>query len=444
MNLRSRKTRIRLISYALAAMLTLGGFLWRSEREKAVLQNYIEGSWERAFASLASDLTRIDTALIKLRCSSSPALMGQAAAEVWSRAEDAQQSLGQLPFSAWLLEDTAAFLGKLGDYALAVSRRAYRGALSSEERQSLQKLEETASRLNARLLELQAELDGGGLRLGRLETAERSLEPGETLLGDRMLETEEEFPELPTLIYDGPFSESAATPPARMLEGLGPVSEADAVKAASAFTGLPAEMFTVLGKSEGSLPCWLLTAGDVTLRVTRQGGLVADMTDASGGWEGRLSPEEALEKARAFLSERGYAGAEESYWTKEEGSILFCFHGVQDGVICYPDLVKLRLDLSSGRAIGFEAAGWLMSHRQRSFPEAAGASQARSAVSPGLRILSEGLALIPTEGKEERLCWEFKCEDDRGQHVIVYADALTGEEVKLLLLLEDENGTLVL
>ena len=47
-------------------------------------------------------------------------------------------------------------------------------------------------------------------------------------------------------------------------------------------------------------------------------------------------------------------------------------------------------------------------------------------------------------GKEERLCWEFKCEDGEGKHVIVYADASTGEEVKLLLLLEDENGTLVL
>ena len=104
--MKTKRGRIRLLSYALAALLVLGGFLWRSEREKAVLRNYIEGSWERAFASLSSDLTQIDTALKKLQSSSSPALMGQAATEVWSRAEDAQQSLGQRPFSGWLLEDT--------------------------------------------------------------------------------------------------------------------------------------------------------------------------------------------------------------------------------------------------------------------------------------------------------------------------------------------------
>ena len=131
MHRNARKTRIRLISYALAAMLVLGGFLWRSEREKAVCRRYIEAGWERAFASLSSDMTQIDTALKKLRLSSSPALVGQAASEVWSRAEDAQQSLSQLPFSGWLLEDTAAYLGRLGDYALALSRSAWREGLSS-------------------------------------------------------------------------------------------------------------------------------------------------------------------------------------------------------------------------------------------------------------------------------------------------------------------------
>lgn len=444
MHRNERKTRIRLISFALAAALVLGGFLWRSEREKAVLRRTVEAAWERAFASLSSDMTQIDTALKKLRLSSSPALMGQAASEVWSRAEDAQQSLSQLPFSGWLLEDTAAYLGKLGDYALALSRRAYRGSLGAEERKNLAALGDVTSRLNGRLLELQAELDGGTLRLGQLEAAEQALPEGEELLGDRMLETEDEFPELPTLIYDGPYSESAVLGPARMLEGLAPVSEEDAVKAAAEFTGLAPEAFTVLGRSEGTLPCWLLFAGDVTLRVTRQGGLVADMVDAAGGWEGRLSPEEALEKAREFLAARGYENAAESYWTREEESILVSFHGVQDGVTCYPDLIKLRLDLSGGKVIGFEAVGWLMNHRQRELAPAVSVEEARSAVSGELRILSEGLALIPTEGKEERLCWEFKCEAEDGTHFIVYADALTGEEVKLLLLLEDENGTLVL
>ncbi|MBR4692666.1 MAG: germination protein YpeB [Oscillospiraceae bacterium] len=439
-----RRTRVRLASFALAALLVLGGFLWRSERQRAVYRNYVEAEWERAFASLSADLTEIDTAMKKLRVSSSPALMGQAAAEIWSRAEDARENLGRLPFSDWLLEDTAAWLGKVGDYALALSRSVWRGGLSPEDRGNLAALGNAAESFNRRLIELQAELDRGGLTLGRLASAEQALPAGTALLGDRMLEAEDEFPQLPTLIYDGPFSESAAPGPARALEGLPTVSEGAAIAAAADFTGLPPEAFTVLGKSEGSLPCWLLEAEGVFLRVTRQGGRVADLTSAEGAWEGELSVEEALAAARTFLSARGFGELKESYWTREEGSLLVCFHAVQDGVFCYPDLIKLRLELSEGRIIGFEGVGWLMNHRERAFSAPIPAEQAQGAVSSELTVLSRGLALIPTEGGQERFCWEFKCEDAEGRHVIVYADAADGAEVKLLLLLEDENGTLVL
>lgn len=439
-----RRARIRVRCYVLAALLVMGGFLLRSEREKAVYRRYVEASWQRAFSSLSADLTEIDTALKKCRVTSSPALMGQAAEEVWSRAEDAQQNLSELPFSDWLLENTAAYLGHLGDYARAVSRAAFRGGLSGEQRGTLASLGDTAAALNERLLELQTELYDGGLTLGRLASAESSLPAGGALLGDRLLETEDEFPELPVLIYDGPYSESAAEGPARALEGLERVSEADAVKAAADFTGLPEASFAVAGRCEGTLPGWLLVSGDTALRVTKQGGLVADMVTASGGYTGRISPDEALAAAREFLRARGYDSLRESYWTREEGSLLVSCHHAENGVTCYPDLVKVRVSLDGGRVIGFDATGYLMNHRPREFPAAADAETARQAVSPALTVLSEGLALIPTEGKAERLCWEFKCADAEGTHFIVYADALSGEEVKLLLLLESDNGTLVL
>ena len=188
----------------------------------------------------------------------------------------------------------------------------------------------------------------------------------------------------------------------------------------------------------------LLGAGDVTLRVSRQGGKVIDMVNAAGGCDGGLSPEEALQAAREFLSARGYDSMAESYWTKENGSLLVNFHHKEGDVICYPDLIKVRVDLTAGQIIGFDATGYLMSHRSRSPAAPIPAEKAESAVSPSLRVLSRSLAVIPTEGKQERLCWEFKCRDREGAHFIVYADAATGKEVKLLYLLEDENGTLVL
>ena len=443
-----RRDRVRLISYILAALLLFTLLLLRSQRRAKRWEEYTENSWHRAFGTLSADMTEIDTALRKCSVSGSEALVGEAAVEIYARAQEAQALLGELPLSDWQLENITGYLGKLGDYALALSRSAFRGRMTAEERETLNALGEAASRLNEGFLTMQAALEDGSLTAGELQTLSSELPEGTTLLGDDLLLLEDDFPELPTLVYDGPYSESAVIGPARMLEGLAEISEAEAISAAAAFTGRQAAEFSLLGVSEGTLPCYLLTAGQgsdaVTLRVTRQGGRVADMVGSRSGEEGLLRPEKAAEKAKAFLSDRGYDAVQETYWTKENGTLLISFAGVQDGWVCYPDLIKVRVALSDGEIVGFDAAGYLLNHTERCFPEPADADEARQAVSPALRIVTEGLAVIPTEGKQERCCREFKCEAEDGTHFIVYTDAETNEEVKLLMLLEDENGTLAM
>ena len=438
---------MRLLSFGLAVLVVMGGFLLRSERQRRLWETYSENGWKRAFGTLSADLTEIDTALKKCRAAGSAALAGDAAVEIYARAQEAQALLGELPLSGWQLDGITGYLGRLGDYALALSRSAVRGRLSAEERENLSALGAGAAKLNEGCLELQASLEEGTLTAGQLQELASEL-PGERLLGDDLLALADEFPELPTLIYDGPYSESAVVGPARMLEGMEPVSEEDAIRAAAAFTGRSADSFTVLGRSEGTLPCYLLTAGKgpdtVTLRVTRQGGIVADLVSGAGGYAGSLSPEEAVGQAKTFLKARGFDALQETYWTKEDGSVLVSFAAVQDGWVCYPDLIKVRVSLDGGAVIGFDAVGYLMNHRERELPTPVSAETARASVSPSLTVLSEGLAVIPTEGKQERCCREFKCADGDGTHFIVYADAETGEEVKLLMLIESENGTLVM
>ncbi len=438
---------MRLLSFALAVLLVMGGFLLRSERQRRLWEMESENGWKRAFGTLSADLTEIDTALKKCRAAGSDALAGDAAVEIYARAQEAQALLGELPLSGWQLDGITGYLGRLGDYALSLSRSAVRGRLSPEERENLSALGAGAAKLNEGCLELQASLEEGTLTAGQLQELASEL-PGQRLLGDDLLALADEFPELPTLIYDGPYSESAVVGPARMLEGLEPVSEEDAIRAAADFTGRGADSFTVLGRSEGTLPCYLLTAGKgpdtVTLRVTRQGGIVADLVSGLGGYAGSLSPEEAVGQAKTFLKARGFDALRETYWTKEDGSVLISFASQQDGWTCYPDLIKVRVSLDGGAVIGFDAVGYLMNHRERELPTPVSAETARASVSPSLTVLSEGLAVIPTEGKQERCCREFKCADGDGIHFIVYADAETGEEVKLLMLIESENGTLVM
>lgn len=58
-----------------------------------------------------------------------------------------------------------------------------------------------------------------------------------------------------------------------------------------------------------------------------------------------------------------------------------------------------------------------------------------------LNILSENLAIIPTEWKTEVLCWEFKGKVD-DTDFLVYINAKTGEEQDILVITNTPNGTL--
>ena len=101
--------------------------------------------------------------------------------------------------------------------------------------------------------------------------------------------------------------------------------------------------------------------------------------------------------------------------------------------------------LDNGAVVGFEGEGYLMNHTQRELPQpAVSLAQAQLVVGDGLDILEHQLAVIPTGGENEVFCHEFKCETDQGGHAILYVNAQTGQEEKLLLLLEDESGTLVI
>jgi germination protein YpeB len=114
-------------------------------------------------------------------------------------------------------------------------------------------------------------------------------------------------------------------------------------------------------------------------------------------------------------------------------------------VICYNDLVKVTVAMDNGRIVGFEGKGYLMCHTDREIPEAeVTESDAAKLVNSDLDILSHDMAVIPTMGKNEVFCHEFKCENSDGRHYIVYVNAVTGNQENILILIEDENGTLTI
>ena len=445
---------VRRVSFLAAAFAVTAGLAVQGQLEAAACRRALSNSRLHAFAELSANLNQLNTDLQKGVYATTPSMLGALCTQIFGRAMSAQMALGELPYGNIELEQTAAFLAKTGDYAAALSRSAaVNGICSDAEREGLRSLADAAATLSGQVAALQSDLLSGAATLEDVDAAEARLsarEPaGQELAGSVYQTVESDFPALPALIYDGPFSDHIADRSSRMLADLPEVTQEDARLAAAKFFNLEAALFSLVSAGEGTLPAYGFSAavdgGELYVEVTRRGGLVLEAISSRSAGAAVLTQEETAALARDFLARRGYPDMRESYFIDQGGVVTINFAATQGDVICYPDLVKVSVALDTGRVVGFESRGYLMNHVVRDLPSpAVAAEEAQAIVSPDLTVLSHQLALIPTGGAYEVLCHEFKCEDADGHHVIVYVNAQNGQEEKLLLLLEDENGTLVL
>ncbi|MDR0915589.1 MAG: germination protein YpeB [Oscillospiraceae bacterium] len=448
---RRAQARVLLVSFTLAALAVMGGFIYTAHLANENYKRAVVNNYRSAFNYAAGSIGELDAALDKSAVSGTSGMATVNMLEVYGAAMSAKQALGELPHSDRDFEKASGFISTVGDYALALTKKTARGtALTDEETKNLRKLADSAAVLSGNLTELISEINDGRLTLKELdELSKKAGDEAENLsaYGETMKTAEREFPEMPTLIYDGPFSTHIAGMKPQFLEGKTEVTRDDAKKAAEKFTGLSG--ITDDGERGGNLASYLFTASadgaTVSIEVTKQGGVVYNVYASHMAREGTIAAKDGIKTAEKHLAEHGFADMKMSYYQVSNGVVTVNFAHTQGDVIVYPDLIKIEVALDSGKVIGFEAQGYVMHHRDREIPEPKiDETAAQAKVSKSLTVKSHKLAIIPTSGKNEVLCHEFICENAEQKHYIVYVNAETGDEQQILVLIESENGTLTL
>ena len=88
---------------------------------------------------------------------------------------------------------------------------------------------------------------------------------------------------------------------------------------------------------------------------------------------------------------------------------------------CDPDLVKVAVALDTGGIVEYNATGYIMNHTDRGeLTPKITQEEAQKSVSPRLKVESGSLALIPTPGLNEVLCYECQCTGENEDRVLVY------------------------
>ena len=447
--MRKRPT-IRIITFLSAALVVAGIFAIRGTRKANALDRYARASTERAFDELVTSVSEMSNALEKSVYTTDPALAGALCTQIFGRAMTAQTALEALPYASQEMEQTASFVAKAGDYASALSRTVGDGGWTGEEMANLKSLADTASVMKLNLQDMQSRLAQGEMALDQVYARASSELGGEDqppLAGETFKTIEQEFPELPTLIYDGPFSETMARRQALYLEGKKEVEEEEALKKAAKFLDIAASELRSAGECGGDVPCWIfachMLGGEYSVYVTKQGGEIWSVVGARSVGKPIYTVDQGLALAGDYVKGWGLKSLEESYHTVSDGVLLVNFEYAEKGVRCYPDLIKVGVALDTGALMSYDAQGYITAHTKRSIPDAAVSEQeAQESLSQALAVQAHAMAIIPTDGGQERYCHEFLCQSEDGDKYLMYVNAQTGAEEKILILLEDETGAL--
>lgn len=428
--------RLACFGLALSALLCVSTICYA--RRAAHCARYLQARNEGQLAAFTQQLSRMDTALKKVGYLPEGALRQTLAADIWSSSQQATMALASLPLSTQPRERLEKYLAQTGDYAYYLLRGGADGNRTGEEWEALGSLSAQAGAILRSADSLTQQADIGVLSLSALEALSSEEENG---LSGQLRQTDEALPEYASLIYDGPYSDHVAQRTPLALEGLAQCSPEETRARAADVLGT--EDVELLYTSQGQLPGDFYQSGTRTVCISRQGGLLLTLTDVRQIGTATLDPSEAGEIALAYVRQLGLPRMQPSYSLTEEGVVMVNLACVSDGVICYPDLVKVGVALDDGSVVRFEGLGYAMNHHSRNAPSPSISSEdARAVIAPGLKLSAERLVYIPTSGYGEVLCRELICLTPEGTHIIYDVNAHTGQTENLLLLVETENGIL--
>lgn len=436
------KIRVRL--YASVLILVLFSAFVINAQKASELSRQLNADAERSLSTLEACMSSINTNLTKGLYANTTPMLSSMAISLTRDAASAKNSLSALPLSDTQLDNMLKFLSQVGAFVSTLDRKLSLGEpITSEERNQLKQLIDVSQKLLSELDTITQGVENGSVSFKQAGSTLQKSADQSVQIDSAFGDAEQTLTDYPTLIYDGPFSDHILNQSPKTLEGKSDISKEKALEIASDFIGIDKSTLRFDSETNGVIETYNFFVDSINISVCKKGGAVLYLLGSSSAGESVISPEQAVENAENFLSAKGYENMKESYYSTQDGICTVNFAYENEGVICYPDLIKLSVSLETGNIISFDARGYIMNHTDRPPVQSKiSADEAKMSVSDYLTVMSSRLAVIPTDYKTEKTAYEFHCKTPDEQEVLVYIDVLTAKEDDILLLLYSDGGIL--
>ncbi len=403
-------------------------------------KNMLNASYEQSFYSLSDETNNIETTLSKLNYSNSKNLQKEYLTEIVSLCDSASSDLASLPLDHTALLNTYKFLNQLGGFAFSLKQNLEGGKdFSENDWAQCKSLQNSSTKINEELNAFSNVINGKYYIVDHIS---------KNAVGDfggnfsAMLDEKVKYP---TLIYDGPFSDSLDKKEVLGLAETDLTYEEAKEKIEKLFNDYSVSFDGKTNSKDFETYNFNLEKDGQHgyVQITKRGGLILSFYRENNFKEITKSILDCEYIASSFAKKLGFDDVQ-IVWSEDNNSCVYCNLCYVDGErIVYPDMIKIKVCRQSGDVIGFEASSWAYNHtqRQNNMPKYS-EEEAREKLSKSLEEISCNLTIIPNELKGETLAWEFKCYGD-GHIYYVYINANNLDEEKILKVVSTQNGDLI-
>ena len=418
----------------------------RAERYNTALNNH----YLSCVSNLSGYMDNIKYNLAKSMVATDGAEITKIADEIYSDASFAASALCALPSYGTAHSKTAEFLSKLGDYTKSLSVNFEKSRkLSQNEYDTLENFMTHAEKISVTAKEIAEDIYGRKINLCDIE----NLPDWESAtLASALKETETYAEGFPRLIYDGPFSDHIKENESALLKNKDEISKEEAEEEVKKLLGKKfSGIITYMGENAGSLPTYNFSVKknekdkrNITVEITKKGGAISLILDSRIPSAPTLTIEDAKKNAYSFLERYPFGKMQDTYYEVENGNAVINFAFCQGDVICYSDLVKVKVSLDSGEIAGLECGGYISNHKERTLPSFSHSEEEiKNKISPRAEALKIQKCVIPTMGGGEKFCYEVLCKY-KDKNFLVYLNEETLHQEEILLLITTENGMLTI
>lgn len=427
-----------------AGVLTLGYI--GNTVAMASYANQLENNYQRSVYELLNDVNNIESNLSKAVVSTGTTARQKLFNNIYTQCTQANEDLSRLPISHQSIDQTTTFINQTGGFSYYVENKLKNNeSLSEEDNKSISDLHSMSVYIKQILNDFISKNNG---RYNILADSKKQTDSQNNTFNDMFSNMQAEGVEYPTLIYDGPFSESQTKKDIKGLVGEEITKEDAQAKVEKIYEGKNIKNLKYLGETDGIFKTYNFTLTneqnrEIYVQITKKGGFVLTISSYAGSDKDELELSVCEQKAEEFAQMLGI-DVKAVWSTKVTGMAYINLTPVIDGVIIYPDMIKVKVSCSTGEVLGWEAQSYAYNHTDRTDLTATiSESTARSKVGSLLTIETQKLTLIPVKYGNETLCYEYKCKLNNSTYY-VYIDAKTGDEVQILKIIATTSGELLI